>query len=77
VCAVRRLTEMRDPARIDKVLEAVRQRWMLDPGQRFGQIVVNVLDADPFYIEDDVALRKFRCDTIRRQVFGGMKSDKR
>jgi hypothetical protein len=68
---------MRDPARIDKVLAAVKERWILDPDQRFGQIVVNVLGADPFYIEDDVILQKFRCDAIRRAVLGGMKSDKR
>ena len=32
---------MRDPARINEVLEALRAAWQLDPDLRLGQLIVN------------------------------------
>jgi uncharacterized protein YihD (DUF1040 family) len=52
---------MRDPARIDTVLEALRLAWQQDPDLRLGQLVVNaVRPASPcpelFHVEDDALL---------------------
>lgn len=59
---------MRDPARINKVLEAIRAYWLTYPDLRLGQIVVNVCGtavstrdrgsipfetSDIFYMEED------------------------
>lgn len=49
---------MRDPARINEVLEALRVAWQLDPDLRLGQLIVNVVRPtspcpDVFYVEDD------------------------
>ncbi len=51
---------MRDPKRIDEVLNTVKTVWEQYPDMRFGQLVVNVLGVDPFYIEDDVILKAFQ-----------------
>ncbi len=62
---------MRDPARIDRILELLRGYWFASPDMRLGQ-VVEVLakmsqprgrsgGASTFYVEDDVmeaALRR-------------------
>lgn len=47
---------MRDPNRIPRVLEALRQAWQRHPDWRFGQVVSNSLGAGPqdvFFPEDD------------------------
>ena len=51
---------MRDPNRIDEILNTVKIVWNQYPDMRFGQLVVNVLGIDPFYIEDDVILKAFQ-----------------
>ena len=51
---------MRDPKRIDEVLNTIKTVWEQYPDMRFGQLVVNVLGVDPFYIEDDVILKAFQ-----------------
>lgn len=59
---------MRDPARIDDVLAAVRAAWAESPDLRLGQLIVNaVRPANPcpevFYAEDDAlvqGLKSFR-----------------
>lgn len=48
----------RDPARIDSVLTALRVYWNRYPDLRLGQIVGNMADGDPYYIEDDVLVGK-------------------
>ncbi len=50
---------MRDPARIDRMLEALRQAWLRAPDLRLGQLVVNAArPSEPcpgvFYLADDV-----------------------
>ncbi len=53
---------MRDPARIDDILEALRAAWVESPDLRLGQLVVNAIRPtrpcpDVFYAEDDALLR--------------------
>jgi uncharacterized protein YihD (DUF1040 family) len=53
---------MRDPQRIDQVIEVLREIWQLQPDLRLGQIVVTaVRPSEPcpeiFNAEDDVLLR--------------------
>ncbi|HYV39299.1 MAG TPA: hypothetical protein VE988_26660 [Gemmataceae bacterium] len=54
---------MRDPARIDQVLAAIREVWVDDPDSRLGQLLVNAMrTTDPgldlFTVEDTVLVRK-------------------
>lgn len=45
---------MRDPKRINRIIELLRARWHQNPDMRLGQLVVNITGAsDPFHIEDD------------------------
>jgi len=49
---------MRDPERIDVIINKLRQVWKTYPDLRLCQLVVNVLTqssemTDPFYLEDD------------------------
>ena len=48
---------MRDPNRIDKVIDAVKEAWKENPEWRLGQLIVNISRAancsDPFFLEDD------------------------
>ncbi|VXB60840.1 DUF1040 family protein [Massilia sp. 9I] len=49
---------MRDPARIDEVLELLREVWTLEPDLRLGQLIYNAARirepglSDVFSIED-------------------------
>jgi hypothetical protein len=44
---------VRDPNRIDPILQKLRDVWLANPDWRLGQLVVNVSGlADPFYVED-------------------------
>lgn len=46
---------MRDPRRIDDLLDLLRQFWHSQPDLRFGQILAAVTcHGDPFYVEDAV-----------------------
>ena len=54
---------MRDPNRIDRILEAIREAWAKDPDSRLGQLLCNVVrfqspTLDIFSIEDS-ELEKF------------------
>lgn len=51
---------MRDPSRIDSIIETLRTVWKANPDQRLCQLVVNVADHgnDPFYVEDDRFLER-------------------
>lgn len=53
---------MRDPARIDDVLAALRAAWAESPDLRLGQLIVNaVRPTNPcpevFYTEDEALVR--------------------
>lgn len=54
---------MRDPARIDEILELLREVWTRSPDLRLGQLIVNaVRPQEPclpvFSIEDTVLARR-------------------
>lgn len=54
---------MRDPARIDPMLDLLRQVWMRSPDLRLGQLIVNAVAArepcpEVFAIEDTVLARR-------------------
>ena len=51
---------MRDPNRIYEFCNQLAEVWSKVPDWRFGQLVVNVLGTDPFYIEDDKAMECFK-----------------
>jgi uncharacterized protein YihD (DUF1040 family) len=51
---------MRDPNRINRILEKLRAAWLSSPDLRLGQLVMNAIAMtedrpvnDIFYIEDD------------------------
>lgn len=46
---------MRDPARIDRILDKVREIWAEQPDLRLCQLIGNALREaeDPYFIEDD------------------------
>lgn len=51
---------MRDPERIDKILNTIRLIWTDCPDLRLGQLIVNAvgLETDLFNIEDDILNRE-------------------
>lgn len=50
---------MRDPERIDRVLDAVRRLWERQPNWRLGELIVNTTGEHRFfYTEDDQLLRR-------------------
>ena len=44
---------MRDPQRIDQILEILGRAWKTVPDYRLCQLMVNLFGTDPFYVEDD------------------------
>ena len=49
---------MREPERIDRMLQHLRALWHANPDQRFGQLVVNVLGEESLWlVEDDLSER--------------------
>ena len=53
---------MRDPARIDDVLAALRAAWAESPDLRLGQLIVNAVRPtnqcpEVFYTEDEALVR--------------------
>lgn len=68
---------MRDPAKIDAILNKLKTVWVQDPDLRFGQLVYNlfwqmqgarkegVTGIDMFYVEDDSFER--RLDEVIRE----------
>lgn len=45
---------VRDPERINRIIEKLRAVWVRQPDSRLCQIIVNNFSADPYYVEDDV-----------------------
>lgn len=51
---------MRDPSRIDCIMNLLKEWWTIYPDLRFGQVMEalnfrmgEVTNIDPFYVEDD------------------------
>jgi hypothetical protein len=56
---------MRDPARIDQVLDLLRQVWTRSPDLRLGQLLVNAVSPkgpcpEVYFIEDTVQARRLQ-----------------
>ena len=52
---------MRDPKRIRKFCNELADIWESKcPDWRFGQLLVNVIDRDPWFLEEDDMLRLFK-----------------
>ena len=48
---------MRDPARIPKVLDKIKELWEKVPDWRLGQLIFNVTGMyDPYHLEDDLLI---------------------
>lgn len=52
------MEEMRDPARIDEIIEVLHKAWLKHPDWRLGQLIQNAGTGpgahDVFFVEDDV-----------------------
>lgn len=49
---------MRNPQRIDNILERLKIVWKDNPDLRLGQLLLTVVDADRlFYIEDEILIQ--------------------
>lgn len=49
----------RDPKRISKTLNILKQIWKMNPDLRLGQLILNAInEEDLYYIEDDKILEK-------------------
>jgi len=62
---------MRDPKRIDEMLNELREMWMANPDWRLGQLVVNVVRStepmpEVYYLEDDEF--RARLDVLRKAL---------
>lgn len=52
---------MRDPDRIDKILEEVKRVWEKYPDLRLGQLLLNIpISGDIYYIEDEQLIRELK-----------------
>lgn len=53
---------MRDPARIDNILELIEKIWKKYPDLRLGQLICNCFhpDADIYFIDDDELVEKLK-----------------
>ena len=49
---------MRNPERIENVLNRIRRLWHVYPDLRLGQLILNAVgpDHDLFYVEDDALM---------------------
>ena len=65
---------MRDPNRIDRVTELLREAWRLDPDFRLTQLVMVVSDKPddlgaPWHVEDDTMDQKLQAYIKGRRAF--------
>lgn len=46
---------MRDPKRINRIIERIRAIWLTQPDTRLTQLIMNALNMnhDPYFVEDD------------------------
>jgi len=58
---------MRDPKRIDIILETIKTIWEASPDLRLAQIIMNAIGhpGDPYYYEDDDLLEKLLIERKR------------
>jgi hypothetical protein len=53
---------MRDPERIEPILQTIREIWYMCPDLRLPQLIMNALSiaADPYHVEDDHLFQKLK-----------------
>ena len=54
---------MRDPKRMNKLLDVLKKCWEKEPDWRFGQLMVNFLNQlprDPFFYEEDEMIEEMK-----------------
>lgn len=51
---------MRDPNRIPIILKQLEKEWKRVPDWRLGQLIVNAVGNDPFYVEDAELIEKIK-----------------
>jgi uncharacterized protein YihD (DUF1040 family) len=66
---------MRDPGRIDEILQLLREYWQRQPDLRLGQIVTNISHGygantdqrplDPYFIEDVIMKERLINELVR------------
>ena len=61
------MINMRDPNRIEPIMEELTKMWKKHPDMRLGQFLCNILgeadtvtNRDPFYVEDDEIIDVFK-----------------
>lgn len=47
---------MRDPKRIDVIIQGIRDLWKKNPQLRFGQLIANAVSEDALYFIEDARL---------------------
>lgn len=45
---------LRDPKRIQPILDVLKRIWIENPDLRLGQIIVNASKDQPYFVEDDL-----------------------
>lgn len=51
---------MRDPNRIPVILAEIEKLWAQVPDWRLGQLTMNAVGGDPFYVEDSQLVNMMR-----------------
>ena len=52
---------MRDPKRIDKILDELKSIWVKHPDLRLGQLLLNVIpETYLYYVEDDDLIKAIK-----------------
>lgn len=60
----------RNPKRIDRVLVSLEHYWRRYPDLRLGQILGNIAQGDPYYIEDDALATELEAALGRDTPYG-------
>ena len=73
---------MRDPQRIDRMVDLLREAWQLFPDQRLTQLVINVADTKHncgpvFYFEDTDMEKKLEAFVEGRKDFLARSEDEK
>lgn len=61
VAGIEGVGKLRDPKRIEKVLNVIRAVWIKCPDLRLSQLLINAIGLEAgvfFYIEDEVLVKK-------------------
>jgi len=65
------IKKTRDPARIDTILNVLREYWSKNPDLRLGQILENISSRSSkptFYLEDDILLDQLNSNLEKLKI---------